>query len=68
MDSLLDSSTSSTGGLVQVGAATKVVEEEECKHQATPINDAAATAQAATKKVVAKDKGGNDELNRFRIN
>ena len=59
MDSLLDSSTSSTGGLVHAGAAAKGVEEEECKHQATPSTDAAATAQAATKKIVAKDKGGN---------
>ena len=57
MDSLLEDSTSSAGGLVQSGTAIKVVEDEECQHQANPNTDA--TAAAATKKAIAKDKGGN---------
>ena len=58
MDSLLDSSSSTTAGLVQTGASPKIVEEEECKHEAVPSADPTLAAQAATKKAIAKDKGG----------
>ena len=69
MDSL-DLSTSSTGGLVQAGATPKAAEEEHVhEHQATtPINgvvEPTETAQAATKKVVAKDKGGNKKTYKY---
>ena len=57
MDSLMDDSTSSAGGLVQSGTVTKVIEEEECTHQA-PSNTEGTTL-AATKKAISKDKGGN---------
>ena len=66
MDSLLDSSSTTSAGLVkQTGTATKVGgdgEEEECKHQnanAPTTDPNAADPKAATKKAVAKDKGGN---------
>ena len=66
MDSLLDSSSTTSAGLVkQTGTATKVGgdgEEEECKHQnanAPTPDPNAADPKAATKKAVAKDKGGN---------
>ena len=53
MDSLLDDSTSSAGGLVQSGTAIKVVEDEECQHNANQNTEL--TAAAATKKAISKE-------------
>ena len=60
MDSLLDDSTSSAGGILQSGTVTKVVEEEECQHHANaPTTGIDATSAASTKIAISKDKGGN---------
>ena len=59
MDSLLDDSTSSAGGILQSGTVTKVVEEEECQHHANaPTTGIDATSAASTKIAISKDKGG----------